>query len=167
MREEYVLQFCSDDDFRLQIKMDFGDALTNDLRSQLLLACGHAGYGYTRRHRRRPATRVRVQVQLRSMSGNEVVQELRFNRRVTLQGAQESIFRLFGYNYPGVTVAVLTINNVTYKSLMDTPFRDCRNGDPALVWFEFAHRVCPGFSARTPQDVLAPFLIPERRSLNT
>ena len=104
---------------------DFGEALTNKLRGQLLFSYHIMQRG--RRHRF-------VKVNLKSALSGDDVHQTRICKDWRLRDVQAKICRLFGKSFPA-TKAALVINGKRYTSFLDRPFTQCEPGSGVQVMF--------------------------------
>ena len=104
---------------------DFGEALTNKLRGQLLFSYHIMQRG--RRHRF-------VKVNLKSALSADDVHQTRICKDWSLRDVQANICRLFGKNFPA-TKAALIINGKRYTSFLDRPCARCEPGCDVPVLF--------------------------------
>ena len=104
---------------------DFGEALTNKLRGQLLFSYHLMKRG--RRHRF-------VKVNLKSALSGYVGPQTRICKDWSLRNVQAKICRLFGKSFPA-TMAALIINGKRYTSFLDRPFTRCDPGCDVQVVF--------------------------------
>ena len=104
---------------------DFGEALTNKLRGQLLFSYHLMKRG--RRHRF-------VKVNLKSALSGYVGPQVRVCKDWSLRDVQAKICRLFGKSFPA-TKAALIINGKRYTSFLDRPFTRCESGCDVQVLF--------------------------------
>ena len=105
---------------------DFGEALTNKSRGQLL-------FSY---HLRKRGARPRrfVKVNLKSALSGDDSHPARICKTWSLRDVQAKICRLFGKSFPA-TKAVLIINGKIYNSFMNKPFTRCEPGCDVQVVF--------------------------------
>ena len=104
---------------------DFGEALTNKLRGQLLFSYHLMKRG--RRHRF-------VKVNLKSALSGDDSHPARICKDWSLRDVQAKICRLFGKSFPA-TKAALVINGKRYTSFLDRPFTRCEFGCDVQVLF--------------------------------
>ena len=104
---------------------DFGEALTNKLRGQLLFSYHLMKRG--RRHRF-------VKVNLKSALSGDDVHQTRICKDWSLRDVQAKICRLFGKSFPA-TKAALVIHGKRYTSFLDRPFTRCEPGCDVQVVF--------------------------------
>ena len=105
---------------------DFGEALTNKLRGQLLFS-----YHLMKRGAR---PRRFVKVNLKSALSGDDSHPARICKDWSLRDVQAKICRLFGKNFPA-TKAALVIHGKRYTSFLDRPFTRCEPGCDVQVLF--------------------------------
>ena len=105
---------------------DFGEALTNKLRGQLLFS-----YHLMKRGAR---PRRFVKVNLKSALSGDDAHPARICKDWSLRDVQAKICRLFDKIFPA-TKAALIINGKNYTSFLDRPFTRCEPGCDVQVVF--------------------------------